>query len=253
MLRLNKFSWFSVSALLLISLTAIPAPTVSTELTWPYDLPHHVKHFPGDERLVQKKLEVQERIAVQRPLGLLKMSLEEGEMFFPEYWRFDPDKHARPGITSLQQVQEQEKDMQRGLRNATLSDCLEAPLKLHKLHHNQPVWPQSVIDWLPRMPRGLFTPLSRRGFQCPGDTLSCTEINRPNSCCPIGGTCQLISEGEFGDVGCCRDGPTCSQQIAGCLNGYTSCPAVSGGGCCIPGYECVDVGCEIRLGSQTPP
>lgn len=252
MLGLKKLSWFSVSVSLLVSLAVIPAPTLSTEPTWPYDLPPHVKHFPGDQRLVQKKLEVQERIGIQRPLGLLKMNPEEGEMFFPEYWRFDPDGYTGPWTASLDketsisgsQVQGTERDMLRDWANATIGDILEAPLKLHKLHHNQQVRSQTVLDWLPRMPRGLLTPLSRREFQCPGDTLSCTEINKPNSCCPIGGTCQPISDSELGDVGCCREGQTCSQQVAGCLNGYTSCPASSGGGCCIPGYECIDVGCE---------
>ena len=136
-------------------------------------------------------------------------------------------------------------DVLQGPANASIGDHLEAPLKVHNLDQNRQVRPPSVLDWLPRMPRGLLTSLSRREFQCPGDTLSCTEIDRPNSCCPIGGTCQLIYDSEFGDVGCCREGQTCSEQIVGCLNGYTSCPTSSGGGCCIPGYECVDVGCEI--------
>lgn len=252
MLGLKKLSWFSVSVSLLVSFALIPGPTLSAKPTWPYDLPPHVKHFPGDERLVQKKLDVQERLATQRPLGLLKMNPEEGEMFFPEYWRFDPNECARPGAAPLDketpisgsQIQGTGEDMLRGWVNANIGDLLEAPLKLHNVDHNQQVRPPSVLDWLPRMPRGLLTSLSRREFQCPGDTLSCTEINRPNSCCPIGGTCQLISDSEFGDVGCCREGQTCSEQVVGCLNGYTSCPTSSGGGCCIPGYECVDVGCE---------
>lgn len=239
MLGLKKLSWFSVSIFLLVFLAATPVPTFSTGSTWPYDLPPYVKHFPGDERLVQKKLEVQGRILTQRPLGLLKMRPVEGEMFFPEYWRFGSDEHVGPETASSD-----ERDILRGWANATILDPLEAPLKIHRLHHKQQVPPRPVLGWLPRIPRGLSTPLSRREYQCPGDTFSCTDINQPNSCCPIGGACQMISGSELGDVGCCRKGQTCSQQVAGCLNGYTSCPASLGGGCCIPGYECIDVGCE---------
>lgn len=239
MLGLRELSWFSVSVSWLVSLAAIPAPTLSTKPTWPYDLPPHVKHFPGDEKLVQKRLEVQERIVLQRPQGLLKMSPDEGEMFFPEYWRFDPDEHPGSGVEGT------EGDMLRGRANASIGDLLEAPLKVHNFDQDRQVRPPSVLDWLPRMPRGLLTSLNKREFQCPGDTLSCTEIDRPNSCCPIGGTCQLIYDSKYGDVGCCQKGQTCSQQVVGCLNGYTSCPTSSGGGCCIPGYECLDVGCEI--------
>lgn len=238
MLGLRELSWFSVSVSWFVILAVIPAPTLSTKPTWPYDLPLHVKHFPGDEKLVQKKLKVQERMIIQRPLGLLKMSPDEGEMFFPEYWRFDLDEHPGVGVKGT------DGDILQGWANASVGDLLEAPLKVHNLGQNQQVRSPSVLDWLPRMPRGLLTSLSRREFQCPGDTLSCTEIDRPNSCCAIGGTCQLISDSEYGDVGCCQEGQTCSQQIAGCLNGYTSCPTSSGGGCCIPGYECLDVGCE---------
>lgn len=252
MLGLKKLSRFSVSVSLLVLLAVVPAQNLSTKPTWPYDLPPHVKHFPGDEKLVQKKLEVQERMVIQRPLGLLKMSPEEGEMFFPEYWQFDPDGYPDSGAASVDketsisnsQILGKEKDTLRGWLNASIEDLLEAPLKVHNLDQHRQVRPPSVLDWLPRMPRGLLTSLSRREFQCPGDTLSCAEIDRPNSCCPIGGTCQLISDSEFGDVGCCREGQTCSQQVVGCLNGYTSCPTSSGGGCCIPGYECVDVGCK---------
>lgn len=170
-------------------------------------------------------------------------------MFFPEYWQFEPDEYAGPGIASAQKIQGEDERL-RGLGNTTERQCLEAPLKLHRYHQNQKDWSQAAVDWLPRVPRGLFATLSKRGFQCPGDTLSCTEIYQPNSCCPIGATCQLISGSEFGDVGCCRDGETCSQQVSGCLNGYTSCPVNLGGGCCIPGYQCVDVGCETCPGVQ---
>lgn len=259
MLGLKRLTWFSVSASLFVSLSTVPTSTLATEATWPYDLPPHVKHFPGDERLVQKKLEVQEKLATQRPLGLLKMNPKECEMFFPEYWQFDADGDAGSAASADNET------LNSGLWRpgkegkappeweiSTSADLLEAPLKLHQLHRIQPVRPPPAFNWLPRLPRGLFSALDKREFQCPGDTLSCTGIDRPNSCCPIGGTCQLIPYGEQGDVGCCREGQTCSQQAAGCLSGYTSCPVSSGGGCCIPGYDCVDVGCEIFVQIRPP-
>ncbi len=253
MLEPKTFCLFSVLASLLVEfVAAFSAPTLPIEATWPYDLPPHVKHFPGDEKMVQKKLEVRDRLILQRPHGLRKMNPKEDEMFFPAYWQFDPDEHVEWASESqeneisipISPFQGEAGEITRGWANLTVLDRLEAPLKLHRREHDSQVWPQPVLDWLPRLPRDLLSPLARREFQCPGDTVSCTEIDRPNSCCPEGGVCQLVSDTGLGDVGCCSEGQTCSQELADCLNGYTSCPASSGGGCCIPGYECVDVGCK---------
>lgn len=46
-----------------------------------------------------------------------------------------------------------------------------------------------------------------------------------------------------GDVGCCPQGQRCSGVIGKCREGYTACLGELGGGCCIPGYECVRGGC----------
>lgn len=48
-----------------------------------------------------------------------------------------------------------------------------------------------------------------------------------------------------GDVGCCPEGQKCSGVIGRCAEGYTACSGALGGGCCIPGYECVRGGCTF--------
>lgn len=81
-----------------------------------------------------------------------------------------------------------------------------------------------------------------RDFQCPSGTAACARIDRPNSCCPIDETCEIIPDTGAGDIGCCPNGQACATDLPvnSCSAGLTSC---SNGGCCIAGYFCYGVGC----------
>lgn len=84
--------------------------------------------------------------------------------------------------------------------------------------------------------------LAKRDYACPTGTSSCSAIGYPDSCCQAGTTCAPIADTGLGPVGCCPEGESCTGQIA-CADGQQGCSSASGGGCCIPGWECASVGC----------
>ncbi|KAE8354846.1 hypothetical protein BDV28DRAFT_67893 [Aspergillus coremiiformis] len=170
---------------------------------------------------LQRNAAIQSQLSQTPVQGIKKMSDDEGEKFFLDYWYFDEASQ-----TELQTSEKTQPD-------------------LHpRSYPNQPAHPLGLDEtsgshgWMSH-----FSPLFRRDFKCPAGTYSCTSINRPNSCCSTGSTCELVQDTGSGDVGCCPDGQQCAGTIGSCQQGYTSCPASLGGGCCIPGYECVSGGC----------
>lgn len=210
--------WSSVSILfvsvsLLLSFAPFPAPCLA-DLQWPYDLPPHVKYYPEDERLVRRNLEAQERLETQSPVGVRKMSDDEGEMFFLEYWGFEVEGREEEGTDVWNN-----------------SSAIQPPFALHA---------DPMPGLSPRFAKHLF---AKRAFNCPSGTNSCEGIGRPNSCCPNGLTCNLITDSGLGDVGCC-EGNSCAGQVVSCMEGYSPCNVNQGGGCCIPEYRCEGVGCK---------
>lgn len=156
--------------------------------------------------------------------GVKKMSEDEGEKFFFDYWDFEGADEV--GLTATNET-----------FNPQSYDNHEAP-------EIQP----RVYPFRPSVSTNMgFSPLFRRDFKCPTGTFACTAIDRPNSCCGAGDTCVLVQDTGLGDVGCCPQGQTCSGVIGSCQQGYMSCPASMGGGCCIPGYECVSGGCKFQV------
>jgi len=231
----------SLPASLLIFLPLLPWPVIS-EVSWPYNLPAHVKYWPEDEIHVKRDLNIQQRLAAQAPAGVRKMGEDEGEKFFLEYWQFDggrPD--AEESTTGTAAVLEDIRhrsisaDEQAAYANASVSMALLPPFPLHADRQQS----------LRFFPRSLF---HKRAFQCPAGTNSCTNINRPNSCCALGESCIVVQDTGLGDVGCCPQGTSCGGQVSSCdtANGFSSCPGSPNGGCCIPNYVCQDVGCKWR-------
>ncbi|EAW22903.1 putative GPI anchored protein [Aspergillus fischeri NRRL 181] len=156
--------------------------------------------------------------------GVKKMSEDEGEKFFFDYWDFEGADEV--GLTAT---------------NETYS-----PQSYD--NHEAPEIQPRVYPFRPSVPTNMgFSPLFRRDFKCPTGTFACMAIDRPNSCCGAGDTCVLVQDTGLGDVGCCPQGQTCSGVIGSCQQGYMSCPASMGGGCCIPGYECVSGGCKFQV------
>ena len=228
----------SLSTFLPLSSPLIPFLLVSSypslclgELPWPYNLPPHVKYYPEDEPLVRRNTEIQNLFVNQTPNALRKMSSDEGQMFFLEYWSFSGD-----GADNKQKLENKD------IPNGSGEQCAET---LGNIPQTCPPQPALLLhgDKLPTMSnRFLRNPLEKRDFSCPTGTTSCASINRPDSCCENGLQCNIITDTGLGDVGCCADS-SCSGEVTGCQAGYTACPASQGGGCCIPGYACSGVGC----------
>ena len=229
---LSKILGLPAALLLLISST--PVQTFSLEAEWPYNLPPHVKYFPEDEPIFRKNAEIRKRMVDQRPVGVRKMTNNEGEMFFMEYWHFERESSQitreglsgdlKPSDTTLRGGGLGSTRQGEGAwANASLAD-LQLPFLLHS---NRQKHASSIQGHPNRHLRALLEP---RDFQCPSDTSPCLSINQPNSCCPSGETCQVITDTGLGTVGCCAGSSGCSAQVQGCQPGDTACPSSSGGG-----------------------
>jgi hypothetical protein len=167
--------------------------------------------------------EIAQRLSEGAVQGVRKMSPDEGEKFFLEYWSFAGDALAGDERSSA--------FLERGE-----VDENEYPAFLTR---SFPFQSASSLE-RSESARGLES----RDFKCPTGTNVCTSIGRSDRCCNTGSTCEIVTDTGSGDVGCCPSGETCSGTVGSCSSGYTTCSQALGGGCCIPGYECVSGGCE---------
>ncbi len=213
------------------------------------------------------------------PGGVRKMSGDEGEKFYMEYWQFgfqeegaqqpmmlgseqqkndddeDKDLHARTEHLRSRSMddQQQEQELQQSETTAINGSMSFPPQAFHPpflLHTDEQEVPlgrlhsKRDLSYL-LSPRAWKSHLHKRAFQCPAGTNDCSSIGRPTSCCAQGETCQLVPDSGLGDVGCCSARQGCSGPVRNCEAGYTSCPGDIGGGCCIPNYVCVSMGCTL--------
>lgn len=199
------------------------SPSCAAELQWPHNLPKHMKYFPEEEEHVKRSLNVQERLKTEKPVGVKKMSSDEGEMFFLDDWIFASDVQGAGKRFANEEL-------------ANLTSQLDSPLRPHAQ--------DTLVDSLLRF--RARSALLKRDFKCPTGTNDCSSIGAPNSCCGTGSTCISIEDTGLGSVGCCSSGQECSGDIScNTHSGYTSCPNSPNGGCCLPGYSCQDVGCKF--------
>lgn len=203
---------FSLPTSILLLLFSSIQDVRSQEHPSPTDLSPEYKYYPEHAHILRRGLEIQRKLQWQTPVGVKKMSGDPGEKFWLDYWVFD------------ERVQL--------LTNGTGYGELEGALRVHYGVDAEIYGPQEL------QPRGL----TRRDFECPSGSTACTSINRPNSCCASGTTCQLIPNSGSGDVGCCPSGQSCGNTLGDCREGSTSCDS-DGGGCCLPGYACFEQGC----------
>ncbi|OAX83475.1 hypothetical protein ACJ72_02161 [Emergomyces africanus] len=231
--------------------------------------------------LAQRDVEFQNRLAGQSPVGVRKMTDDEGEKFWLDFWYFDDvvvggsaavgqqqqsNRRGRRGndeefggLREHRAVNRPDNQKIGGLGDGMLNISIASSYPPFPLHGNAadeggenqdnrggrggmsfPLLGRSLSRWWLRDGALVF---GRRNFNCPADTEPCISINRPNSCCGAGSKCIFVKDTGLGDVGCCRVGDTCSGDLIECAEGYRPCPHNPGGGCCIPGYSCVDQGC----------
>ncbi|KAJ6131131.1 hypothetical protein N7523_001591 [Penicillium sp. IBT 18751x] len=159
--------------------------------------------------------EITRRLSRDTIQGIRKMSSDEGEKFYLSYYNF-------AGSTD---------------GNSTLSERdLDPKYKFPLLARSLPF--QFALER-----EGNAFGLETRDFKCPTGTNACTSIGRSDRCCSTGSTCEIVTDTGSGDVGCCPAGELCSGTVGSCASGYATCSEALGGGCCIPGYECVSGGC----------
>ncbi|KAJ5562170.1 hypothetical protein N7461_000931 [Penicillium sp. DV-2018c] len=162
--------------------------------------------------------------------GVKKMSADEGEKFFLDYWDFATPP---PGNVSEQHT-----------------SGMEGFSPAHFVARSYPFGPSYSVDsnadaeLLPRQ-NSVYAGhvFAERNFRCPLGTWACTSIGRSDRCCGSGETCEIVPDTGHGTVGCCPSWKKCSGMIGSCKSGYTACSRELGGGCCIPGYDCVEGGC----------
>ncbi|TGJ84036.1 hypothetical protein E0Z10_g4721 [Xylaria hypoxylon] len=198
------------------------------------------------------------------PTAVRKMSLDEGEKFMPEYYVFAPQDFYGGGPQLPLKFQAREADIlvltpeEEALLAGNSSAALAFRPPFPRHHDYRGPDARSRVrgagkggrspddSWsLYRRAIEALARLQGRDFTCPGGTHVCSNINEPNYCCTDGTTCFVVENApDAGNVGCCPDGQTCGGSVASCADGNTACPAEEGGGCCIPGFVCADIGCE---------
>ncbi|MCJ1428245.1 hypothetical protein MMC29_006153 [Sticta canariensis] len=174
MLTLASLAFVPTPLLLLIA--GLPARTLSLETKWPYNLPPHMKYYPEDEALVRRNMGIQEKLASQRPIGVHKMSGDEGEMFFPEYWVFDGELKKAPAnlpvdrrLPTLRFAREHQHGGTPGdWANSTGLYPLQASFRLHSDQQNES---RRLLRKLRRLPRALLYQLDELAAQ-PGSLVS---------------------------------------------------------------------------------
>lgn len=254
---LQNFIALPPSLLLLLVSNASPSQAANDNQSpeqWLYNRPPHVKYFPEDPPHRRRDLEeIQEHISAgHAPVAVKKMSVDESEKFFPEYWGFQDygnqyamfkEPSGRAAGNALRKEFEGEEAIL--LVNASAPLSFRPAFVVHKTQEkslNKRDTPAIAALGL-RNAAAALALLEKRDFQCPTGTFPCNQISAPNLCCATGEVCFTIPDTGLGTVGCCPSGASCSGSIT-CAAGNTPCGSKMGGGCCIPGYVCAGIGCE---------
>jgi hypothetical protein len=175
-------------------------------------------------------------------VGVMKMSLDEGEKFYMEYWQFEQGVEERSKRKVPLQRRDEEAEV--GLL-ANISMPFRPPLALHTEYESsyEDLKARKVLEG--RNAAAAMAILEKREFVCPTGYASCSAVGYPNSCCSTSETCFVIQDTGLGPVGCCPNGNTCGGTITSCSASNTACADELGGGCCIPNYVCAGVGCKF--------
>lgn len=241
-----------IPASLLLYIATAPPLTYALDNPWPFGFRYSLRSKSGHEHWTVRDGAETTHHEVQVPIAVRRMSNDQGEMFFPEYWQFESDANGASKLEldrrrhtphSLEPLEEE--SAARNWANASMPQPLQAPFSLHT---DRQLDTRPLFSRLLRSPGAIFA-RDTRDFACPNGTSACTSINRPNSCCAAGLVCQITTDSGLGDVGCCGPGQVCGDKVSGCPQEDLTCPDSLGGGCCIPGSVCINVGCESDISS----
>ncbi len=259
---LQKFLSLPTSLLLLLLSSPTPAHTENDDKSptqWPNEHAVNVKYSLEDLRHRRRELEaIQSHILVgHAPVAVKKMSEDESEMFFPEYWGFreQVDQFAIFGNVPADSGagwslrKEFEEEDARMSTNSSTALSMRPPFLVRAKQENALSRREIQAFARGRVKIGtsaaaVLALLEKRQYACPAGTAACS--NAPSLCCAPGETCVTVTDTGIGTIGCCPAGYSCSGTIQ-CVGGNTPCASDIGGGCCIPGDVCATVGCEITL------
>ncbi|KAF4631933.1 hypothetical protein G7Y89_g6192 [Cudoniella acicularis] len=194
----------------------------------------------------KKRRAVEEHLRSGRsPVGVVKMSPDEGEKFYMEYWQFEGDS-AQSTIRDTPSAPLRTRDDDEEailLANSSAVISFRPPFVLHTDHgpENDDLRVRGAID-----SSAVLAMLEKRDFVCPTGTANCSSVGYMNSCCATDENCFVIQDTGLGPVGCCPKGTTCGGTISSCSSPNTPCAQDIGGGCCIPNYVCQGVGCVLN-------
>ncbi|KAK8088090.1 hypothetical protein PG997_003051 [Apiospora hydei] len=177
------------------------------------------------------------------PTEVKKMSLDEGEKLLPHHIRFAAPElePARSPVEARSVLDPEEELLLAANSSATLP--FRPPFGVH-YRGEAALDDSSLALALFRRRRDALARLQGRAFACPENTKSCDTIGQPNYCCATGERCFKVANApNAGNVGCCPTGANCGGAVGNCGSGSTSCSAEEGGGCCIPGFICAQIGC----------
>lgn len=181
------------------------------------------------------------------PTAIKKMSLDEGEKIMPEHLGFAPEYVPLQSRQLRGLLTPEEELLLAANSSATIG--YRPPFGVHLsgdasdlIRSNGPVW---------RRAKEALHRLRGRDYSCPSNTQSCESIGQPNYCCSTGETCvEVEDQPDAGNVGCCPDGTTCAGTVGPCGTDSTGCAAEVGGGCCIAGFVCAQIGCIASTVTQ---
>lgn len=177
------------------------------------------------------------------PTAIKKMSLDEGEKLLPHHMGFAAPElePARSPIEARRNLAPEEELLLAANSSATLP--FRPPFGTHS-SGEAALEDSSIALALFRRRRDALARLQGRSFACPENTKSCDTIGQPNYCCATGERCFKVDNApNAGNVGCCPTGANCGGAVGNCGSGSTACSAEEGGGCCIPGFMCAQIGC----------
>jgi hypothetical protein len=245
---------------LLLSLGVLALVSASKKDEWPYNLPADAKYWP-EEALQRRRntTSLQEpSFGQSSPHAIRMMGMDEGEKFFSEYWQHDigeeagflPDPALETGpARPTNALRPRDGTWAEDWSEVNVSLPFNPPFKLHTEDQTtfNPHFKRDsshYASFFRRSPNEALAVLEKRIFQCPTNTFDCSSIGRPNSCCAQGEVCNIIQDTGLGDVACCPVNALCSGSVLNCDLGFTKCSDNLGGGCCIPQYVCIDIGCK---------
>ena len=157
------------------------------------------KRLPPDSPQRRRQLEAaEEHLRLGRtPVGVLKMSPDEGEKFYMDYWQFEDDLAQSESLnTGILRARDKGEEA-RLLANSSAIVAFRPPFALHTekwsdMSSFEDLRARKVVEGRNSAP--VLAMLGKRGFQCPTGTADCSEAGYPNSCCPTSEFCYAIKE-----------------------------------------------------------